>query len=275
MFSCHWPYGCSSPRRWAEGGRAPKKTTVRSASSSEEAIEALQRGRELLKKGEPDKALACFDEALHHDPGYVEAHCKRGTALLEKNQLEGAIAAFGEAIHLDPKCFDAYCGRAQALKEEGHLDRAVLDYTEAIALNAPSASVAYCGRAQPCSCGTPPIRPSTISIWRCGTIRGRPRPMAAGPWPTGTRARSTRPWPITPAPSNWSRRIRSGISSAAASTQKDDMRQAVADYSQAIQCDPQNADAYRLRARAYDALGDKTLVEADLAKAKELEENRK
>ena len=126
--------------------------------------------RAYLDKGDHDKAIADYTEAIRLDPKYAEAYSNRGVAYASKGDYDKAIADYTEAIRLDPKD-----GRrvlqpwlrptraratttrrspttprpsastrntprrtttvASAYGSKGDYDKAIADYTEAIRLN--------------------------------------------------------------------------------------------------------------------------------------------
>ena len=62
------------------------------------------------------------------------AYSGRGSAYVGKGDYDKAIADYTEAMRLDPKLADAYCGRGGAYVK-GDCDKAIADYSEAIRLN--------------------------------------------------------------------------------------------------------------------------------------------
>ena len=62
-------------------------------------------------KGEHDKAIADFPEAVRLDPKHAKAYCNRGGVYYVKGEHDKAIADFTEATRLDPKSAKAYYGR--------------------------------------------------------------------------------------------------------------------------------------------------------------------
>jgi tetratricopeptide (TPR) repeat protein len=52
---------------------------------------------------------------------------------------------------------------------------------------------------------------------------------------------------------------------------KRDYEKAIADYTEAIRLDPNNASVYRMRAEAYRAKGESGKAKADLARAEVIE----
>ena len=66
------------------------------------------QGIAFQKKGQIDKALFAYAEALNLDPDDPEAYYDRGTALLQKDAPDEALIAFHAAIRLNPTYIDAY-----------------------------------------------------------------------------------------------------------------------------------------------------------------------
>ncbi|MGO9135188.1 MAG: tetratricopeptide repeat protein [Methylovirgula sp.] len=73
------------------------------------------------------------------------AYNNRGVAYAAKGDLDRAIADFDQAIRLDPKDEVAYKNRGGAYKAKGDFDRAIADYSEAIRLD-PKDVLAYKNR---------------------------------------------------------------------------------------------------------------------------------
>ena len=57
-----------------------------------------------------------------------------GAAYGNKGEYDRAISDFTEAIRLDPKLASAYYNRGIAYENKGEHDKAIADYTEAIRL---------------------------------------------------------------------------------------------------------------------------------------------
>ena len=77
-------------------------------------------------RGEIDRALPHFAEAVRIEPKYFVAHYDYGAALLEKNDLEGARAEFEAAVKYQPDCGDAYYGIGQTLERRGKSVEAIV-----------------------------------------------------------------------------------------------------------------------------------------------------
>jgi Flp pilus assembly protein TadD len=103
------------------------------------------RGSAYGKKGENDRAIADYNEALRLNPKLASAYNNRGLAYSKKGENDRAIADHNEALRLDPKFASAYNNRGLAYSEKGENDRAIADYNEALRLN-PKNAVAYNNR---------------------------------------------------------------------------------------------------------------------------------
>jgi len=142
------------------------------------AVAYNDRGIAYATKGDPDRGIADFSEAIRLDPKDAVVYRNRGKAYDAKGDHDRAIADLDQAIRIDPKFADAYNTRcwvravigrdlAQALADcneslrlrpddanminsrglvqfkLGAFDRAIADYSAAIAGNAKSAGSFY------------------------------------------------------------------------------------------------------------------------------------
>jgi len=103
----------------------------------------FNRGIEYEAKGEDERAIADYSEAIKLDPKYVRAYGNRGILYARKGELDRAIADYSEAIRLDPKYVNAYGNRGNALRRKGELDRAIADLDQAIGLDPKGANLYY------------------------------------------------------------------------------------------------------------------------------------
>ena len=93
------------------------------------------RGSEYSDKGDNDRAISDYNEAIRINPKYVKAYNSRGHAYREKGDYDRAISDSSEAIRIDPKYAKAYNGRGMAYMEKGDNDRAISEFSEAIRLD--------------------------------------------------------------------------------------------------------------------------------------------
>jgi tetratricopeptide (TPR) repeat protein len=74
----------------------------------------LNRGHAADQKGDHDRALTHYTEAVRLNPKDAMVYSARGFAYAFKGDLDKAIADYTEAIRLDPKDAQAYLGRGVA-----------------------------------------------------------------------------------------------------------------------------------------------------------------
>ena len=86
------------------------------------------RGVEYGKKGDLERAIADFDQAIKLNPKDPSVYNNRGLAWKIKGDLDRAIADEDQAIKLDPKDASPYFNRALALEGKGDLQRALADF---------------------------------------------------------------------------------------------------------------------------------------------------
>lgn len=95
----------------------------------------FNRGNAHLQKGDQDKAIADFDEAIKLDPKNPSIYNNRGNAKNEKGDAAGAAADFDAAIKHNARYASAYFNRANVLAAKGENARALKDYDTAIKYN--------------------------------------------------------------------------------------------------------------------------------------------
>ena len=93
------------------------------------------RGNIYRDKGDLDRALAEYSEAIRLDPKMAIAYNGRGNTHRDKGEADKALADYSDAIRLDPKMAHAYNGRGNVYSDRGERDRALAEYNEAIQLN--------------------------------------------------------------------------------------------------------------------------------------------
>ena len=121
--SYYWSYGCSP----TSGMMVYGYPTWAGAYSG--------RGSVWVCKGESQKAMEDYREAVELDPGNAEAYTLQ-RLLIEaafhhnREDFQEAIARASEALELEPACIPAYAARAVAYWYTEHHVQAVDDYTK-------------------------------------------------------------------------------------------------------------------------------------------------
>ena len=108
----------------------PGEQTVRTANGA--AREKFERGVTLSKTDNLDGAVASFSEAIKLDPKFSDAFVQRGQAMFKNGNPERAIADFSQALEIDPRNAAAYKARGMAILYQGDNDGAIVDLTKAI-----------------------------------------------------------------------------------------------------------------------------------------------
>ena len=103
------------------------------------------RGLEYYNKGNSDKAINDFNNAIALNPDNAEAYNNRGVVFADQGAYDKAVADYTKAAELKPNYLDAYYNRANAFINQKLYDRAIDDYTKVIALN-PASAEAYNNR---------------------------------------------------------------------------------------------------------------------------------
>jgi tetratricopeptide (TPR) repeat protein len=99
------------------------------------AFAFYKRANAYYEKGEYDRAIEDYDQAIRLNPKHADAFSNRGVAYSRKGDYDRAIENYNEAIRLNPKHAGALYGRGNAYRRKGDYDRAIENYDEAIQLS--------------------------------------------------------------------------------------------------------------------------------------------
>ena len=143
--------------------------------SGREAWAFVGRGLGYSRKGDYDRAIADYNQAINLDPRYALAYNNRGHAYLAKGDKDRAIADFNQAIKINPlpasnPHVNVYFNRGIAYSAKGDYERAIDDYTEAIRLD-PKFASAYDNRGIAYRPRATTTAPSPTTPRRSGSIR--------------------------------------------------------------------------------------------------------
>ena len=113
---------------------------------AEQAKHYNDRGVDYSSKGDFDRAIAEYNEAISRNSKYALAYFNRGIAYSSKGDVDRAIADYTKTISLAPDSADAYYNRGNAYLKKNDNDRALADYDQAIKLD-PKHERAYHNRS--------------------------------------------------------------------------------------------------------------------------------
>jgi tetratricopeptide (TPR) repeat protein len=237
-------------------------------SNAHRAMVYNNRAIALQDKGELDRAIADYSEAIKIDPlgknknkddGYdfrvtykskdvrrqaeshpmtAQAYSNRGTVWYDKRDYDRAIADYSEAIKIDPKDATSYDSRGLAWHSKGNYDRAIADYGEALRIE-PRYTRVYGDRG--------------FAYAKMGdydrAIADYSEAIKIGPKDATFYLGRGYAWHC-----------------------KGDYDRAIANYDQAIRLNPKLALAYSNRGHAWKAKGNLARANADYEQAKQLDQ---
>jgi tetratricopeptide (TPR) repeat protein len=98
------------------------------------------------QKGELDRAIKDYEQAIALNPGDATAYYNRGVAYGSKGEWDRAIRDYGQAIQHRPDDAAAFRNRGFAYQEKKQFDRAMQDFDRAIEIDPKDATaLAYRG----------------------------------------------------------------------------------------------------------------------------------
>lgn len=105
------------------------------------------RGMALYNKGDNEAAIRSYDEAIAINPKYAAAYNDRANVHFRMKEYDKAISGYDDAIRLQPRDPVLYGNRGNTYRMKGDYDRALRDFDDAIRLNPREAGSIY-GRSQ-------------------------------------------------------------------------------------------------------------------------------
>jgi tetratricopeptide (TPR) repeat protein len=103
-------------------------------TTQDQATIRYKYARALRDKGDPDAAIASYDKSIDLRPT-ADAYNHRGVAYFDKGEYERAIDDYTEALRLNPTLAEAANNRAWTRYKAGDMDAALDDANRAIALD--------------------------------------------------------------------------------------------------------------------------------------------
>jgi len=99
------------------------------------AVAYYNRALKYRARGDNDRAIADYTEAIRLNPNYVNAYHNRGVAYHVKGDGDLAIADFSEAIRLNPSFAPAYSCRGTVYAGRKEYARAIADFSDAFRIS--------------------------------------------------------------------------------------------------------------------------------------------
>ncbi|MFZ5553663.1 MAG: tetratricopeptide repeat protein [Bacteroidota bacterium] len=106
------------------------------------AYQKYKKGMEYLEKGEYEKALACFNEALEIKPDTPDFLSDRAVAYFHLRKFELSIIDLNRAQELEPQNGYRYSSRAYVKDRMNDTEGAIEDYKKAIEID-PEDAISY------------------------------------------------------------------------------------------------------------------------------------
>jgi tetratricopeptide (TPR) repeat protein len=97
-------------------------------------IALVESGKRAALKGDLDRAVRDFSEAIRIDPSYPDSYAERGQTLFKLGEVERAIADYSAALARDPQHGTALRARGMAYLYGGKTDVALADLSRTIEL---------------------------------------------------------------------------------------------------------------------------------------------
>ena len=219
-----------------------------------------KRAESRAELGDHTGALTDYSQVIMRMPKDANAYCQRGIFLSHNGELGKAVEDFSAAIECNPCLADAYFHRGYCLAQLGEAEKASQDFSKTL-LHDPNHQAAYTRAYALGMLKEAPLTPPVHSFALLGntvTISGEQvenLPMAAEPetYPSmlSSEANSGEGW----------------LDRANHRLQNGDLGGAIADYTQVINQDPQNSQAYYQRGQSLVALGESQAAMEDLNRA--------
>jgi tetratricopeptide (TPR) repeat protein len=227
-------------------------------------------------KGDYDRAVADYNEAIRLDPGYALAYNHRGSSYHFKADYDRAIADFSEAIRIDPKSAFAYGRPRRQLQQQGRIRPGHRRFERrdparpelGVRLHQPRLQLQQQGR----------MRPGHRRFERRDPARSElsGRVQQSGASATTRSATTTAEYPTSTRPSALTQSPRMPTTIVAPpGAPRVTTTAPIADINEALRLDATYTAAYANRGLAYEAKGDRERARADFSAALAMPPNPK
>lgn len=102
-----------------------EKEPARLKEEQKRAINYVNLGKTLRKRGMDEKAMQEFKKAVKLDPSNPEGHIFLGFSLLDQKKIDQALQHFQRGVELDPRSTDAKIGLGRAYRMKGEMNKAL------------------------------------------------------------------------------------------------------------------------------------------------------
>jgi|GEM_PF-636683 len=205
---------------------------------------ALKAGVQAFQQGDYAAAAAAFSSAIDHDPTLTAAHINRCLANLQLEQYAAAVADCTEAIDRSPKLVEAYLNRGLAYHRQGEFAAAIADYSQLLKLQ-PFDFRAYYNRG---------LSQMASKAYRAAIVDFGAAARQVSPFDRGTLAEIL-------------------TDRGLAQLLQANSRQAISDFTAAIQLDRSAVRAFYNRGCAHHQQGNSIAAVADFTQVLELAPN--
>ncbi len=235
-----------------------------------------KRAEAYAEMGDTAGTLADYAQAITRVPKDANAYFQRGRFLSKIGELQTAIGDFTTALSYNPRHADAYCSRGCCYAELGDIEKANLDFNQAL-LHNPSHQAAYYQRMY--SLGI--LKDTAANLQGLHRVFApTPQDTSASQSPVVISAEIIEP--SSPSLSDVAESpehlhpttvklepesIGGYFERATKRAINGDLDGAIADYTQIIDADPHNTQAYYRRGQNYSAIGEDEAALADLNQA--------
>jgi tetratricopeptide (TPR) repeat protein len=234
-----------------------------------------KRAEAYAEMGDTAGTLSDYAQAITRVPKDANAYYQRGRYLSKIGEMETAIADFTTAIGFNSRHADALCGRGCCFAELGDIEKANLDFNQAL-LHNPSHQAAYYQRMY------------SLGVLKdtAANLQGLNRVFVSSPQPSEMQqplvvisAELVEPsspsladdLELSELPQGTVKLEPEGIGGyferATKRAMNGDLDGAIADYTQIIDQDPHNTQAYYRRGQNYSAIGEDKAAIEDLNQA--------
>ncbi len=119
-------------QKTAKRGVGEPRAMEDAAESSETAAEYRRRGELSADRGDYDGAIRDFTKAIEANPKDAEVYLLRGIVHNRKGSFEDAIADYSQAVKVNPRLTGAWFALATARRDNGDFEGALRDYEKCL-----------------------------------------------------------------------------------------------------------------------------------------------